>query len=236
VQKEISYKSARQGGICVSVAKPNTEQAITEVRQLQQAADVIEIRLDTMQSYDVHHLCREIDHPLLFTNRPLWEGGQYKGPEEERITPLLEAIGQKAAFIDLELRADLPSRQKLLDSLQGSETQLIISYHDFAGTPDHATLSTILQQQMESGAQIGKIVTMAHSPADTLRILHLLDQAGEKDFPLIAFCMGDAGKLSRIITLLLGGFLTYAALDERQATAPGQLSVQRLNELLTLLA
>ena len=43
------------------------------------------------------------------------------------------------------------------------------------------------------------------------------------------------GKLSRITTLLLGGFMTYAALDEQQATAPGQLTVQQLREAMNML-
>ena len=44
--------------------------------------------------------------------------------------------------------------------------------------------------------------------------------------------MGEEGKLSRIITLLLGGFMTYAALDKQQATAPGQLTVKQLKEAI----
>jgi 3-dehydroquinate dehydratase len=48
--------------------------------------------------------------------------------------------------------------------------------------------------------------------------------------------MGEEGKLSRITTLLLGGFMTYAALDEQQATAPGQLPVLQLKEAMATLS
>ena len=77
---------------------------------------------------------------------------------------------------------------------------------------------------------------MAHDYPDVLRVLHLQCQAKALGFPLIAFCMGEQGKLSRIITLLLGGYMTYAAPDEQQATAPGQLSVRRLKGALAALA
>jgi 3-dehydroquinate dehydratase type I len=103
-------------------------------------------------------------------------------------------------------------------------------------TPDSGTLSDILLEQMESGADIGKIVTMAHDHLDVLKVLSLQKEAAKNNFPLIAFCMGEAGRLSRVITLLLGGYMTYAALDEKQATAPGQLSVQDLRAALSCLS
>jgi 3-dehydroquinate dehydratase len=48
--------------------------------------------------------------------------------------------------------------------------------------------------------------------------------------------MGEAGRLSRIATILLGGFMTYAALDATQATAPGQLTIQELKSSLSVLS
>jgi 3-dehydroquinate dehydratase type I len=87
---------------------------------------------------------------------------------------------------------------------------------------------------MASGAHIGKIVSTAHSPADVLRILQLQEQAGEAGFPLCCFCMGDPGRISRFATMYLGGYMTYGAVSEQQATAPGQLSVERLHALCRL--
>jgi 3-dehydroquinate dehydratase-1 len=198
--------------------------------------DVVEIRLDAMQQVSIPMLCREMTHPLLFTNRATWEGGRCRDSEEERLNPLLEAVRQQAAFVDLELATPLQYREHLLAEISGSTTRLIISHHDFTTTPDAAALSAILRDQVASGAHVGKIVTMAHSHLDVLRVLHLQCEARSRNFPLIAFCMGEAGKLSRIITLLLGGFMTYAALDEEQATAPGQLTVHQLKEAIACLS
>ena len=227
--------SDRQGGICVAVALPDAHSAISAVKSLKKDIDVVEIRLDAMQQIAISDLCRGIDLPLLFTNRPTWEGGHCTEPEEVRLELLLEAVRKRAAFIDLELRTPLQYRKQLLDEIRDSQTRLIISYHDFEKTPDPAVLTTILQQQIDSGAHIGKIVTMANSYLDVLQVLHLQCEAQNQNFPLIAFCMGEEGKLSRIITLLLGGFMTYAALDEQQATAPGQLSVSQLKDAMTAL-
>ena len=225
-----------QGGICIAVGVSNTEKALAAVKPWEKEIDVVEIRIDAMEEVAIPTLCREITRPLLFTNRAEWEGGFFAGSEEKRLAPLLDAVQNKAAFIDLELRTALQFREQLLAKIHGSRTRLITSYHDFESTPDATELSAILQEQISSGAHIGKIVTMAHSSLDVLRVLHLQCEAQAQDFPLIAFCMGDAGKLSRVVTLLLGGFMTYAALDGQQATAPGQLTVPQLKEAMALLS
>lgn len=228
--------AALSGGICVAVALQDTPAAVRAVQPVLPDVDVVELRLDAMRQPDIAGLCRQIERPLLFTNRAAWEGGACQVPDEERLKPLLAAVRCQAAYVDLELRTDPSLRRRLLDEIQGSTTRLIISHHDFARTPDTGQLSAILQEQAQSGAHIGKIVTMASNHLDVLRVLHLQCEAKARNFPLIAFCMGEAGKISRIITLLLGGFMTYAALDASQATAPGQLTVQQLKTALALLA
>lgn len=234
----ISYPSQESfsgGGICVAVAAPDTARAVAAVQTVIDLVDVVEIRLDGMQEPGFGELSRSIPRPLIYTNRPVWEGGAFKGSEEERLQLLLDAVQQKPAFIDLELKAQPHLRLRLLDALQGTKTRLILSHHNFAFTPDSASLSEILRQQVESGAHIGKIVTMAHNHLDVLRVLRLQEDASRHDFPLIAFCMGEAGRLSRIITLLLGGFMTYAALDKEHATAPGQLTIRELRAAISSL-
>lgn len=224
------------GGLCVAVSAPDTRSAIASVQPAIDLVDVVEIRLDAMREVNMPDLCGGIPRPLLMTNRPKWEGGAFRGSEEDRLQLLLDAIKHGAAFIDLELKTSEKLRHRLVDALRETETRLILSHHNFAMTPDSAALSEILRQQMASGAHIGKIVTMAHDHLDVLRVLNLQEEASQNNFPLIAFCMGEPGKLSRVITLLLGGFMTYAALDEERATAPGQLTVQELKAALACLA
>lgn len=224
------------GGLCVAVAELDTQGAIASVQPVIDLVDVVEIRLDAMREVHIPDLCKGIPRPLLMTNRPKWEGGAFKGSEEERLQLLLDAIKHGAAFIDLELKTSEKLRHRLVDALRETETRLILSHHNFVMTPDSAALSEILRQQMASGAHIGKIVTMAHDHLDVLRVLCLQEEASKRNFPLIAFCMGEPGKLSRVVTLLLGGFMTYAALDEARATAPGQLTVQELKTALACLA
>ena len=224
-------------GICVSIACEKISEAIEAVRRSGVYADVIEIRLDRLVEPAVDPFVGIIEKPLLFTNRPLWEGGSFKGPEGERVALLLKAIRSGCALVDLELKAAPELRAEVLDVLiKYDQTGLIISWHDFSGTPSGEELAEILAQQMESGAHIGKIVTTANDYRDILRILNLQTLAAENNFPLIAFCMGQTGMISRLATLKLGGYMTYCAPDGGAETAPGQMPLSLLREMLGRLA
>lgn len=232
-----SEKSAVGGRVCVSIGFDTLTESIVVAKQTERVADVIEIRLDSMPEARIAPFMDAIAIPLLFTNRPDWEGGLFSGEEEERIGLLQEAVQAGAAFVDIELRADRSLRKRILDDARGAgNSRIIISWHDFSGTPSVRDLERVFQDQFESGAHVGKIVCMAHSHEDVLKVLNLQLLAAEADFPLIAFSMGRAGVISRAATLELGGFMTYAAPDIGKITAPGQLSVSDLRLILDTIA
>jgi 3-dehydroquinate dehydratase-1/3-dehydroquinate dehydratase/shikimate dehydrogenase len=47
--------------------------------------------------------------------------------------------------------------------------------------------------------------------------------------------MGRPGVISRLATLELGGYMTYCAASDNEATAPGQLSVVTLRQINSLM-
>ena len=229
-------KSNNQSGkICVSVGSAELDSALKVAQNLAGQADVIEIRLDTLDAPQITPFVTGIAAPLLFTNRPDWEGGFFKGRENDRLQPLKQAIMAGAAFIDIELRTEDKQRQQLIGLAQDNDCQALVSWHNFTNTPSARELGEILARQYDSGAAIGKIVTMAHDFTDVLRVLQLQVIALEKDFPLCAFCMGEAGKISRLATLSLGGYMTYAAPDPATNTAPGQFDLDTLCRIKDLI-
>jgi len=217
--------------ICVSLAGVDAATVHNEVQPVLAKVDVVEIRLDSMTAPEVAKCCAMLRKPLLFTNRPVWEGGGFAGFEEDRLSPLYAAVELQADYVDFELRADPLLRRQLLEAMESASTRMILSWHDFKSTPTAEELGGVLEQMMDSGAHIGKIVTTAHGAADVLRVLQLQERALAADFPLSCFCMGDSGRISRLATLYLGGYMTYGAVSDAQATAPGQLSVDRLYAL-----
>ena len=229
----MSISFASTAGICVSVACEKIDQALAVAKDSANYADVVEIRLDSLARPEIEPFVKSLAAPLLFTNRPEWEGGSFTGSEVERISLLLQAIRFDCALVDLEMKTAPELRADLLDVLlTHPRTGLIISWHDFSGTPSSDELGEILLQQIESGAHIGKIVTTANDHRDVLRVLNLLLTAAENNFPLIAFCMGSVGKISRLATIRLGGYMTYAAPDTGRETAPGQIPVSVMRDML----
>jgi len=217
-----------RGLICLSVAAPDPDQAAAQIAPVAHLADLVEIRLDAMMRPDVQGCLETISLPLLFTNRPVWEGGLWSGDEESRLAPLREAVRSGAAYVDLELRADEHLWQVLLEERTSSSTRLVVSWHDFSGTPPADDLHTVLAAMRKRGADLGKIVTTAENGVDTVRVLALLDTARKWALPLSCFCMGEAGKISRLATLFMGGQMSYVAAGKDQATAPGQLTIREM--------
>lgn len=248
-EKLMSQAATPFSRLCVSLARPDLASLVAAAHRAAPLADLLEIRLDALAEAAANppekalrELVAGIDKPLLFTNRPDWEGGQFQGPEEQRIIPLLGALAVGCAFVDIELRTEVTLRRRLTAAAaQGSDKdrepgRVIISWHDFTSTPDGDTLAAIVRRQQEAGAAVGKLVTMAHSFRDVLRVLELQNLATELNFPLIAFCMGEAGMISRLATCRLGGYMTYAAAEAGEATAPGQLPAALLRQIEKLLA
>lgn len=218
--------------VCVAVGVPLLADALKLVELESVHADVIEIRLDYLEEKVIDPFFSVSTVPLLFTNRPEWEGGHYKGEEEKRIDLLIQAVDGGGAYIDCELRSPVDSRRRLKNQLVGSSAKLILSWHDFILTPSEEELRRTVVSMQEQGADIGKIVTMAHNHIDVLHVLKLQEIAAELNFPLIAFCMGRAGMISRLATVELGGYMTYCAPEKSGGTAPGQLSGKELRGML----
>jgi 3-dehydroquinate dehydratase-1 len=47
--------------------------------------------------------------------------------------------------------------------------------------------------------------------------------------------MGNLGKITRIASLLLGADFTYASIDDSKKTAPGQIDLKKLKEILEMI-
>ncbi len=224
-----------RGLICVSIAAEDAASALRLAEPVLPIVDLVEIRLDAMRISEFKSIIAAIPKPVLATNRPQWEGGQCSDSEEARVDSLCRAVEAGAAYVDVELRTEASLRDRLLAAARSRGARVIVSSHDFASTPALPTLRETLGMMIASKADIGKIVTTAATAEETLRILSLQLDARAAGFPMSAFAMGDAGRISRLATLYLGGCMTYAAPDELQATAPGQLSVTRLKALIRLL-
>lgn len=192
-----------------------------------------EVRLDYLEKPVLKRLFRTLPGPVIATNRPRAEGGRWTGSEADRLALLEEALSYGVQAIDVEFSADAAWRRDLF--ARRGPTRLILSWHDFTGTPEEAQLEETFAALLAQEADILKVVTTARTPEDNLRILALIPRARAAGKEIIAFCMGPLGKWSRLATIFLGGFLTFAPFSENQASAPGQITANDMRRLWRLL-
>ncbi len=190
-------------------------------------ADMIEVRMDLGGGDPLKALgfWQSSGFPLIATNRMRSEGGAFQGSEEERAKLLIEASAY-ADFLDIELRAE--SRRWLMDKL---DIPVIISYHDFQGTPGPAELRALAREMADAGAFISKIAVTPKSLKDNLSLLNLLL---ETEAPLCVIAMGDMGRHLRAVAPIYGSALTYGHISGQ--TAPGQMSISDLRRAIDLLS
>ena len=135
---------------------------------------------------------------------------------------LVRAIEAGARYVDVEIEAQKQMSKRVRSAAHENGTIFIRSYHDFEGTDSYEALKALVEKCKYHGADIVKIVTTAHSAEDVDKVMALYEWAHAENIDLIAFCMGEAGKESRLECLKHGAPYTYAALSADEAAAPGQ--------------
>src|SRR5262245_65852738 len=90
--------------LCVTVTAATTAE-LRRQRDEVADADLVELRLDTVADPDVAGALAGRRVPAIVTCRPAWEGGHFRGSEEERRRLLTEALALGAEVVDIEWRA-----------------------------------------------------------------------------------------------------------------------------------
>lgn len=216
--------------IVAAIAHDPVRNAIRAVRK---GADMIEIRIDLLDhsSDSLYSLFRELNEviriPVIATNRISTEGGGFTGSEKERIDVLLSVLHAVDA-VDIELQTEKKYRDMVVRSAKDEGKCVIVSYHDFSTTPAKAEMEKILSDCFGAGADLAKLAVTPHSYDDALRILELARDHAPESVCIIG--MGEYGMHTRVIAPLYGSTLAYASVED--ATAPGQLEVGELKNML----
>ena len=213
---------------CVSIAEKNPKKIKRLLKNALLKSEYAEIRLDFVNPSEIPNVLQNIKEKIsrcVCTLRPKNEGGKFSGKENERIS-ILKLISEYNPFLlDVEFNT-LKKDQKLRQYLKKSNTDILVSWHDFKKTPSMDRLNSRLTE-MKKLSNFVKIVTVAKSVSDTSRILSLYNRSSK--IKLIAFTMGEQAKFSRILCLHLGSPYTYVSLGK--AIAPGQFSLDDMKSL-----
>jgi 3-dehydroquinate dehydratase type I len=215
---------------CIPIIARDTEEALRKMAMAAPLADIVEVRLDLMDSFDLGPIIRSSVKPVLITYRSEKEGGMGKDDPDTVAGYLVSAIKEGTDIIDLELGMPLTVRERILNARGG--TKVIISTHINDGTPSRDELKRIFNESVGAGGNIVKIVTRASRWDDNLRVLELIPEAREMDVDIIAFCTGPLGRMSRIFSLLMGAHMTFTSIQKGEESADGQIPIMEMKELL----
>jgi 3-dehydroquinate dehydratase type I len=189
------------------------------------SADLIEIRMDIIGSSWVN-LPRKLEKPWIACNRLKSEGGLWKGTERERVKELLRAASLGATYIDIELNS--LNIREIVKFIKKSNKKVLISLHDIRRTPPLRRLTEIVNEQIGLGADLCKVVVTAEKFEDNLTILKLLDKFVNVT-QITAFCMGEKGNISRVLSPLFGGSYMYVSTAKGLESASGQIELNSFN-------
>jgi 3-dehydroquinate dehydratase / shikimate dehydrogenase len=168
-----------------------------------------------------------IAHPeccILATCRRHQNHGKFNGSVEDQIRILDAAFDAGARAVDVEIES-AENCVPRLEALRG-KGQLILSYHNYDGTPSP---ETIVRRMLRIPADGYKIVTTARKPSDNARILSITKSHPRTPFVVLA--MGETGFPTRVLATAWGGMFTYAAPNASEGTASGQVSARVLRHL-----
>ena len=215
--------------VCVPVMESSKEEILRETRRLEEAhTERIEWRVDAFENVESPNAIREIlnemkhiikESILVYTFRSKNQGG-CKALSAADIYDIHQVAAESDVvdFIDVEY-FEAKNPQKEIAMLREMGAYVIASHHDFEQTPDPEVIRMLLEQIRES-------------------VLHLLEETNRfhenyPDHPLITMSMGAKGGISRVAGEFFGSCVTFGA--GGQASAPGQLPVKQLEEILHIL-
>lgn len=251
MDKSVSVKNItfREGEtrICVPLVGKSLEELQQRAQALTDAgADIIEWRVDhyadvasperVMQALQtIHQTLAPI--PLIFTFRSKKEGGESELSDEAYFAlNHLAASSGLVDIIDIELFNDETRIRKAVDAAHATGVKVIMSSHDFVKTPAKEEIIHRLCRMQDLGADLPKIAVMPQCAEDVLRLLEATLTMNQQHAtrPVITMSMGKMGGISRVTGGLFGSAMTFGTTG--QVSAPGQIEIGKLREMMSILA
>jgi 3-dehydroquinate dehydratase-1 len=230
----------------VPITGTTADEAIAQARVIGASAqtDVVEFRIDFLDiALDARRLAtlgprvaaQLNGKPLIVTFRTQPEGGN-KTIADDDYRALYETL-LKAPFadlIDIEMSRGEAVVRRLVAAAHDIGAFIVMSSHDFSGTPPAAELLARLRRQQELGADVLKLAVMPRDPADVLELLRATWEMASRyaERPIMTMSMGGTGVVSRLAGEIFGSAMCFGMMG--RASAPGQIDVDRLTDVLDI--
>lgn len=211
--------------LCSVIKGPTYEKAHQQLTKAKALCSLAELRLDLFESIDnvqLKKLREDFSIPMIFTLRPISQGGEYAGSEETRENDIMNLSSLKPEYVDLEYTTS-PDFLKEFKS-KNPKTKIIVSYHDFEQMPSP---EKVLELMQKLPADIYKMAFMLQSSVEALSLLLFMRKHAPN---VLAMGMGGFSETTRILAPIFGAPFTYANIDSESSTAPGQVPFKVLSE------
>jgi 3-dehydroquinate dehydratase-1 len=209
---------------------------LSEEPYAREHADCVEFRMDLADDPLTALASYSGELPLIVTNRREGEGGGTRAggtSTDRRLGDLARAAEfDSVGALDIELvTLESGTGTEIAAHARDHETSVVVSAHDFEGTPEADEMSEILKDATEYG-DVGKLAVTAEKPGDVLALLSVTYELANNGKRVATMAMGEAGRHSRAVAPVYGSRIGYAPVYPEHATAPGQYDLAMLRELV----
>lgn len=227
----------------VPITAKTKEQALAQAQVIANTADVdlAEFRIDLLSfASDTkqvialgHELKKILGHkPMIATIRTKNEGGQLEISDADYGKTYQAYLKNPFMdWLDVEMFRDQKVVSEIVQKAHQKKVLVVMSNHDFQKTPSQDEIEKRLLKQDQMGADILKIAVMPKSKQDVFTLMNAtLKVSQQTTKPLLTMSMGQLGTISRVATANMGGSYSFGMIG--QASAPGQIDVTKLKQIL----
>lgn len=173
--------------------------------------------------------------PVIFTARPVREGGFFSGDETQRIDVLKQGIASGATWVDLELSIKEEDRTTLMKEAKKASCKIVASMHDIDSTPSAEEIQNIITSNAEMG-DIVKFCGTVNDHQDALQIVEATHALASEKVEYAAMALGNGGDWARLHAPVLNQAMVYATMrNEFRLSDKGLVNVRDLKEAWNLL-
>jgi 3-dehydroquinate dehydratase/shikimate dehydrogenase len=225
---------SRIGKLCVAITGTSPQEMIDKATEVLKETSFLEFRLDYLPKPALalaplkHFLSEHGAATAIATCRCKDNGGRFDGSNTAALEILLKAAAAGFQLVDIELESIDKLPKSTMSQIHEAGAAVIISHHDFHATKD---LDAVYKRIRPYAPDFIKIVPTARSLSDNLTLMRFLERVeDESNSTVVGICMGDPGIISRVLGLRAGSAFTFAAANEGEETAPGQIAARTLLE------
>ena len=226
------FLRSRIGKVCVAVIGSTAAEMLEKAHAVAKETSFLEFRLDYLEKPLLampklkQFLTENTAVTAIATCRRTANGGKFSGNVAAEIEVLTKAALAGFHIVDVELESATAMKKGELQKLRETGVALIISHHDFEATKD---LDGIYNRIAPFAPDFIKIVPTAKTLSDNVTLMRFIERM-EDHANVIGVCMGDAGIISRVLSLRAGSAFTFAAATVGEETGPGQIAARTLIE------